>query len=84
MPEIDSPHWDWILGVCKKHGLPQVPCPECMATRDSDIEVTISSKEKEILENMQAFAAINEEPIPTVKDLLPADQADWLATRVVS
>jgi hypothetical protein len=31
MPQFDSVNWDWEIGVCRKHMLPQVPCPACIA-----------------------------------------------------
>ena len=34
----DSPHWDLINGVCRKHMLPSVPCPACVAGNDPDME----------------------------------------------
>ena len=37
MMRPDSPHWNWETGVCKKHLLPQVPCPACLHTNDPDV-----------------------------------------------
>lgn len=33
----DSPHWNREDGVCTKHYLPSVPCPQCLATGDEDM-----------------------------------------------
>lgn len=36
---LDSVHWDWEFGVCRKHWLPSLPCPACLAEpRDRDVE----------------------------------------------
>ena len=35
---LDSPHWNRELGVCTKHMLPSVPCPQCIAKKDPDME----------------------------------------------
>jgi len=37
--KIDSPYWDWKNGVCRKHLLPQVPCPKCLHAGDPDLEI---------------------------------------------
>lgn len=34
---LDSPNWDRELGVCRKHMLPSVPCPACIASKDEDM-----------------------------------------------
>lgn len=38
MATLGSPYWNETTGVCEKHGLPQVPCPQCVATNDEDME----------------------------------------------
>ena len=74
MPKIDSPFWNEQLGVCEKHLLPQVPCPQCFATRDKDIEVRLTEMDQNVL---------NSEPGFFVQDLLPVNDADWLKERIV-
>jgi len=37
--KTDSPHWNIALGVCEKHGVPELPCPVCMAG-EGDEDVT--------------------------------------------
>jgi len=39
MSMIHSPHWDENLGICTKHHISQVPCPQCLRENDPDIEV---------------------------------------------
>ena len=75
MPTIDSPFWDLGLGVCKKHYLPQIPCPECLAEHDSDIEVRLTDTDRLVLDF---------EPGMSIGTLLPASHADWLSQRVVA
>ena len=47
--ELSSPYWDEIDGVCTKHWLPSVPCPQCLATRDVDIEVRFSDEDVDVV-----------------------------------
>lgn len=47
MAILDSPYWDLKLGICEKHYLPAVPCPQCIATLDKDIEVVPTLIERE-------------------------------------
>ena len=75
MPTIDSPFWDPELGVCKKHHLLQVPCPQCLAEHDRDVEVRLTDKDRLVLDF---------EPGLSVRALLPAPHADWLSQRVVN
>jgi len=64
MPKFDSPHWDVDAGICMKHQLPQLPCPECIAESDADVEVSFDDTDADIL----AF-----DPGLEPEDLLPAD-----------
>lgn len=74
MPIIDSPYWNERLGVCEKHYLPQIPCPQCLAEKDPDVEVRLNEMDRAVLDF---------EPELSVKDLLPAKNADWLKARLV-
>lgn len=44
--KIDSPYWNLETGVCKKHLLPEVPCPACISERDKDIYLVLSEIER--------------------------------------
>jgi hypothetical protein len=37
---MDSKHWDWGKGFCRKHLGNGVPCQVCIATNDPDLERT--------------------------------------------
>ncbi|OHA63838.1 MAG: hypothetical protein A2667_02940 [Candidatus Wildermuthbacteria bacterium RIFCSPHIGHO2_01_FULL_47_27] len=71
--QIDSPRWNWELGVCKTHGLPEVPCQQCLATHDPDVEVRVGRDELMCLQDSGI----------SMRDLLPAKDGDWLLKRVV-
>ena len=50
----DSHYWDWELGVCKKHWLPSVPCPACIAEPiDKDVFV-VRSKIDAFVEDLES------------------------------
>ena len=72
MPVISSVHWDESTGVCTKHQIMLLPCPECMADQDEDVEVRLTSTDQSVLEfDLDA----------TVEDLLPNEHAFWLIHR---
>ena len=75
MAKIDSPYWNEQSGVCEKHYLPQVPCPQCLAEHDSDVEVRLTETE---------HFALGLDPDLSVRDLLLAKDGDWLLKRVVA
>ena len=74
MPIISSPHWDEAAGICRKHSIMMLPCPECMATADPDVEARLTNADQVVLDF---------EPGTTVRDLLPVN-CEWLAGRVRS
>jgi hypothetical protein len=73
MPRLDSPEWNLGTGVCEKHGIPQIPCPQCLATQDVDISVYLTPEDVQIMEMDASVQS---------KDLLPTGQ-EWLLSRVV-
>lgn len=74
MPKIDSPYWNEKLGVCEKHYLPQIPCLQCLAEHDIDIEVRLDETDYNVLDF---------NPDYLLRDLLPAKHSDWLLERVI-
>jgi len=61
-----SVHWDENLGACVKCGIPQIPCPKCLATSDPDVEFVVDETAMSVL---QADNAVG---IPTtLLDLVP-------------
>ena len=71
--QIDSPRWDLEARVCKKHWLPMVPCPQCLATHDPDVEVRVGRDELLCLQDSGI----------SLRDLLPAKDGEWLLKQVV-
>lgn len=85
--KMDSPYWDWQLGVCAKHSLPSVPCPACMADGgDEDVEFGVEDVDldfldgQNLLESMDALreGRVDKDGKPvyrraTVRDLVPAN-----------
>jgi len=78
-----SGNWDEKNGVCLKHHLPVTPCPQCLAEKDEGIQVVVQEMDRVFLEGEVFIAEQDEETPPTLKDLLPADHADWLIERVI-
>lgn len=50
-----SPYWDEKLGVCTKHWLPQVPCPQCLATNDRDVTFAVSATDADVVAYSELF-----------------------------
>lgn len=75
MADINSPHWNERLGVCEKHYLPQVPCPQCLDEHDPDVEVRLTEMDQLVLDF---------DPGLSVRDLLPHTDGNWLLERVVA
>ena len=48
MARFNSYNWDYELGICRKHGLPSVPCPACLTgcETDSDMYISLSDFER--------------------------------------
>ena len=80
---IMSGNWDEKHGVCLKHHLPVTPCPQCLSEQDEGVQVMVQEIDNLFLEGEQFLAEQDGEEIPTLKDLLPADHADWLIKRVI-
>lgn len=67
MAKICSPYWNEQLGVCEKHYLPQVPCPQCLAEHGPDVEVRLTEMDQ---------VTLDFDPDLSVGDLLPAEDND--------
>ncbi len=74
MPELDSPHWFHKEGACVKHGIPEVPCPACLAEADPDVTVRFTEADRNQVDWDPEFKLV---------DLLPAAYP-WLKDRVVA
>lgn len=61
MPNYFSGHWI-AEGGCTKHAIPEIPCPQCLATADPDLQVTLTEIER------QSLAM---DPELSVRDLFP-------------
>ena len=46
--KMTSPNWNEVIGVCEKHLLPSVPCPQCIATADSEVEFTVDIADQDV------------------------------------
>jgi len=46
MPSYSSPHWDEKNGCCEKHLIPMLPCPQCIATADPDLDVRLTQTDR--------------------------------------
>jgi len=79
---FSSSNWDIVHGCCTKHGIPEIPCQQCFAEKDKDIQVTVTEADHAFLEGEIFIAEQNGETPPTLKDLLPATDADWLIDRI--
>lgn len=74
MPSIYGPvHWHEDVQSCSKHGIPMLPCPQCLAEKDPAIQVMLTKSDHMVLDW---------EPDVTVADLMPAAYP-WLIERLV-
>lgn len=73
MPHLTHPNWYEKEGVCVKHGIPQVPCPRCLAEQDPGIQVMLTEADR---------AQIDWDPNFKATDMFSANQA-WLAERII-
>ena len=48
--KMTSDYWDESIGVCTKHWLPETPCPQCLATADTDVHFRLDDYDKMALE----------------------------------
>ncbi len=80
---VMSENWDVKNGVCLKHGIPETPCPQCLAEKDEGIQVMVQENDRVFLEGENYLAEESGKPTSTLKDLLPADHADWLIEHIV-
>jgi hypothetical protein len=71
---MDSKHWDWGKGYCRKHLGNGVPCQVCIATNDPDLDPPAKPKivTREMLEKF-----IGENPCVEVHDAYERDRAEW-------
>jgi len=74
---IDSENWTGVLDLqkeyCKKHGLPKIPCPQCLLKQDKDVIVKLDEFDKTLLE-LPGFE---------IQDLLPGEHP-WLQKRLAA
>lgn len=74
MPNIYGPaHWHEDVQSCSKHGIPMLPCPQCLAEQDPDICISLDESDRMIL---------MWEPDVTKAELMPADHP-WLIERLI-
>lgn len=67
--KIISPHWDDVLGVCTKHGVPGLPCPACLAGEgDEDLEFVVDEIDLDVLDAERALGCAT-----SLRDLVPAN-----------
>jgi len=66
-------HWHDDVQSCSKHGIPMLPCPQCLAEKDPGIQVMLSESDR---------VQLDWEPKLKIADLMPAGH-EWLAERVV-
>ncbi|MCK5416590.1 hypothetical protein KAI92_04140 [Candidatus Parcubacteria bacterium] len=59
-----------------------MPCPQCLAERDENVRVIVEEMDRIFLVDEMLMAEMDEETA-TLKDLLPADHADWLIERIM-
>ena len=74
MPRITSPNWNEALGVCTKHQVPMVPCPQCMEEQDPEIEARVTELD---------LVHIAMDPDFELKNCFAPSQA-WLMERVTA
>lgn len=67
--KVRSVWWDEANGVCLKHMLPSVPCPECMSGEgDKDLVFVVSDNDLDVI----AFEELFGNKL-TLEDLVPSN-----------
>lgn len=65
--------WHDDVQSCTIHGVPMLPCPQCLAERNADIQVSLDAGDR---------VTLDFDPECTVADLMPAAHP-WLIRRLV-
>jgi len=47
MARLQSYNWNYADGVCKKHLLPEIPCPACLAEAETDPDIYLELSKTE-------------------------------------
>jgi len=77
MPTYISSNWETDretgFSSCAKHCIPEVPCPQCLATADESVQVFLTPTDRN---------ALDFDPELSVRDLFPIGEAgDKLCAR---
>ena len=73
MPNIYGPaEWHEDVGSCTKHGIPELPCRQCLAEKHPHIQISLTEDDR---------VALDWDPDLKVADLMPADHP-WLIERL--
>jgi hypothetical protein len=81
---MDSVHWDWGTGFCRKHPGNGVPCPACIRLNDPDLVRTVEEA-ADLLDKPASWVKefVGENPCVEVQDAYERDREEW-AERVKS
>jgi predicted transporter len=63
--------WSEEHQSCAKHGIPMLPCPQCLAEENPNIIVVLDAMDRDAI----AWGEV------TLKEIMPADHS-WLIDRV--
>ena len=74
MPDLMCSDWDEEVGACIKHGVPQTPCPACLAEKNPNVQVLITERDRMMADWDPEF---------TVEGMFSEDH-QWLAGRIIN